>query len=62
MSRYAKIPKPRTAADRRSDLIQFLGFARPEKVAVETPDTLATRFGVTVDVATQALNQFGRML
>lgn len=62
MNRFAKIPKPRTAADRRSDLIQFLGFARPEKVAIETPDTLATRFGVTADVARDALQKFGRLL
>lgn len=62
MSRYAKIPKPRTAADRRCDLIQFLGLARPDKIAAETPDTLATRFGVTVNVAREALQKFGRLL
>ena len=62
MSRFAKLSKPRTAADRRCDLIQFLGFARPDKVAAETPDTLARRFGVTADVARDALQKFGRLL
>lgn len=54
MSRYAKIPKPRTAADRERDLITFLFCARPEKVAGHTPQTLSDAFGVKLAVAEAA--------
>ncbi len=55
IGRYAKLPKQRTAADRRRDVILFLSMARPEKVAEATPQMLASRYGVTLDVAHECL-------
>lgn len=60
MSRYAKLPKPRTAADRERDMITFLFCARPEKVAEHTPETLATAFGVKLAVAESAMQKMRR--
>lgn len=62
MSKYAKLPKPRTAANRELDMIQFLFCARPEKVAEHTPQTLADAFGVKLHVAETAMQKMGRML
>lgn len=62
MSKYAKLPKPRTAADRELDMIQFLYCARPEKLAAHTPQTLADAFGVKLHVAEKAMQKKGRML
>jgi len=62
MSKYAKLPKPRTAADRELDMIQFLFCARPEKFAEHTPQTLAEAFGVKLHVAETAMQKMGRML
>ncbi len=62
MSKYAKLPKPRTAVDRELDLIQFLYCARPEKVAEHTAQTLADAFGVKLHVAETAMQKMGRML
>lgn len=54
------LPKMRTAADRRRDLEMFLAFARPEKVAAETVDTLASRYGVKPAIARECLTNAGR--
>ena len=62
MSKYAKLPKPRTAADRERDMVTFLFCARPEKVAEHTPQTLADAFGVKLQVAETAMQKLGRML
>lgn len=43
--------RQRTAADRENDLVQFIAFARPEKVAAETAASLAQRYGVPLKVA-----------
>lgn len=60
MSRYAKLSKPRTAADRERDMITFLFCARPEKVAEHTPQTLADAFGVKLAVAESAMQKMRR--
>lgn len=56
IGRYAKLPKQRTAADRKRDLMLFLAMARPEKVAAETPESLAERYGVKIDVARECMS------
>jgi hypothetical protein len=62
MSKYAKLPKQRTAADRERDMVTFLFCARPEKVAEHTPQMLADAFGVKLVVAEAAMQKMGRML
>lgn len=59
---YARVPKARTGADRRLDLVKFLAMARPEAVAAQTVESLAARYGVTVDTARQCLQNAGRLL
>lgn len=61
-ARFAKLPKQRTAADRKRDVVLFLAMARPEKVASETDASLAARYGVTIAVARECLQDAGRML
>ncbi len=62
MSKYAKLPKPRTAADRERDMVTFLFCARPEKVAEHTPETLANAFGVKLHIAEAAMQKMVRPL
>lgn len=59
---YARVPKARTGADRKLDLVKFLAMARPEAVATQTVESLASRYGVPVDVARRCLHDAGRLL
>lgn len=54
--------KPSTNAEREAMLYHFLGFARPEKIAEQTAQSLAERYGVKLIVAETAMQKMGRML
>ena len=45
----------RTGKDRRNDLVMFLGMARPEMIARETPESLAARYNVPVKIARELM-------
>lgn len=62
IGRYAKLPKQRTGADRRRDLVMFLACARPEAVAAQTPESLAARYNVPIATVRQCLQDAGRLL
>lgn len=59
---YARVPNARTGAHRRLDLVKFLAMARPEAVAAQTVESLASRYGVTVETARRCLHDAGRLL
>ena len=45
MNRFARVPAPRTQADKLRDLMLFLSSARPEMVLAATAEQLAARYG-----------------
>jgi len=65
VSRFARRVMPTkapTAADRKFAMYHFLGFARPDKVAAHTPESLAAAYQVKIEVAREALQKFGRLV